>query len=312
MPAARSRSSRSSSRSSSSSSTSRSTCRRAPTSSWLAHRPEHRRQGELALVGLPAARRSTPAARCCRPTSCRRRWRRRSGYLMMVLPLIFISVVAHFPIGLVLYWVTTNLWTVGQGLVTRRLVPRTPLARRRSAARSGRREHPPTAERRGGNGDAGNGARAEAAAAASRQPPDAAAPCQAQEGRRPRGDAASCSPSRRPARPSARRSGRRCASSSGSRRRSTRRRCASRCCPRASAACSASATTPARVLASVDAATRAARGRSEPVDESEAAGRLRDAARARDAALGIRCRIDVAEDGDPARSRPAPATTSGC
>jgi YidC/Oxa1 family membrane protein insertase len=48
-------------------------------------------------------------------------------YIMMVLPLVFITVVAHFPTGLVLYWVTTNLWTVGQGLITRRLVPKTPL-----------------------------------------------------------------------------------------------------------------------------------------------------------------------------------------
>jgi YidC/Oxa1 family membrane protein insertase len=46
--------------------------------------------------------------------------------IMMILPLIFISVIAHFPTGLVIYWVTTNLWTVGQGLITRRLVPRTP------------------------------------------------------------------------------------------------------------------------------------------------------------------------------------------
>jgi YidC/Oxa1 family membrane protein insertase len=46
--------------------------------------------------------------------------------IMMVVPLIFISVIAHFPAGLVLYWVTTNLWTVGQGLITRRLMPKTP------------------------------------------------------------------------------------------------------------------------------------------------------------------------------------------
>ena len=49
-------------------------------------------------------------------------------YVMMVVPLIFITFIARFPVGLVLYWVTTNLWTVGQGIVTRRLVPRTPLA----------------------------------------------------------------------------------------------------------------------------------------------------------------------------------------
>jgi YidC/Oxa1 family membrane protein insertase len=55
--------------------------------------------------------------------------------LMMILPLVFITFLVRFPIGLVLYWVTTNLWTVGQGLVTRRLVPKTPappVARRSS------------------------------------------------------------------------------------------------------------------------------------------------------------------------------------
>ena len=48
--------------------------------------------------------------------------------IMMVLPLVFITIIAHFKVGLVIYWVTTNLWTVGQGLVTRRLVPRTAAA----------------------------------------------------------------------------------------------------------------------------------------------------------------------------------------
>jgi YidC/Oxa1 family membrane protein insertase len=46
--------------------------------------------------------------------------------IFMVMPLFFVFVIARFPAGLVLYWVTTNLWTVGQGLITRRLVQRTP------------------------------------------------------------------------------------------------------------------------------------------------------------------------------------------
>jgi len=46
--------------------------------------------------------------------------------IFMVMPLVFVFVIAKFPAGLVLYWVTTNLWTVGQGLITRRLVQRTP------------------------------------------------------------------------------------------------------------------------------------------------------------------------------------------
>ncbi|HYX76378.1 MAG TPA: YidC/Oxa1 family membrane protein insertase, partial [Gaiellaceae bacterium] len=36
--------------------------------------------------------------------------------LMMVLPIFFITFLLRFPMGLVIYWVTTNLWTVGQGL----------------------------------------------------------------------------------------------------------------------------------------------------------------------------------------------------
>jgi YidC/Oxa1 family membrane protein insertase len=49
-------------------------------------------------------------------------------YLFMFMPVVFVFVIARFPAGLVLYWVTTNLWTVGQGLITRRLVPKTPVA----------------------------------------------------------------------------------------------------------------------------------------------------------------------------------------
>jgi YidC/Oxa1 family membrane protein insertase len=45
-------------------------------------------------------------------------------YLMMVLPFVFIPFIVRFPTGLVLYWMTTNLWTVGQGLITRRLMPK--------------------------------------------------------------------------------------------------------------------------------------------------------------------------------------------
>jgi YidC/Oxa1 family membrane protein insertase len=44
--------------------------------------------------------------------------------LMMLLPVFFLPVVSHFPTGLVLYGMTTNLWTVGQGLITRRLAPK--------------------------------------------------------------------------------------------------------------------------------------------------------------------------------------------
>jgi YidC/Oxa1 family membrane protein insertase len=55
--------------------------------------------------------------------------------LMMVLPFAFIPFIVNFPAGLVLYWMTTNLWTVGQGLITRRLMPKVapPAAPKRSS-----------------------------------------------------------------------------------------------------------------------------------------------------------------------------------
>ena len=46
--------------------------------------------------------------------------------MLMVLPVVFVPFLLNFPVGLVIYWVTTNLWTVGQGLITRRLVPKPP------------------------------------------------------------------------------------------------------------------------------------------------------------------------------------------
>jgi YidC/Oxa1 family membrane protein insertase len=48
--------------------------------------------------------------------------------LLMVLPIVFIPFIIQFPTGLMIYWLTTNLWTTGQGLVTRRLMPKPNLA----------------------------------------------------------------------------------------------------------------------------------------------------------------------------------------
>ena len=45
-------------------------------------------------------------------------------YMIMFLPIAFLPFILGFPAGLMIYWLTTNLWTTGQGLVTRRLMPR--------------------------------------------------------------------------------------------------------------------------------------------------------------------------------------------
>jgi YidC/Oxa1 family membrane protein insertase len=50
---------------------------------------------------------------------------KRQRILFLILPFIFIPFIVNFPVGLMIYWVTTNLWTAGQGIVTRRLIPRT-------------------------------------------------------------------------------------------------------------------------------------------------------------------------------------------
>ena len=63
--------------------------------------------------------------------------------LMMVLPIFFITFLLRFPMGLVIYWVTTNLWTVGQGLVTRQLTQKSPVAQpQRRSSRTPPKEEP--------------------------------------------------------------------------------------------------------------------------------------------------------------------------
>jgi YidC/Oxa1 family membrane protein insertase len=47
--------------------------------------------------------------------------------LMLVLPLFFVVFVINFPAGVIVYWVTTNLWTMGQQyLIKRRIGPMGP------------------------------------------------------------------------------------------------------------------------------------------------------------------------------------------
>ena len=64
--------------------------------------------------------------------------------LLMVLPVLFVPFILHFPAGLMLYWLTTNLWTTGQGLVTRKLMPK-PAAPEKRSSRTAAKEEPATA-----------------------------------------------------------------------------------------------------------------------------------------------------------------------
>ena len=50
--------------------------------------------------------------------------------IFLALPFIFVLFVIQFPAGLLVYWITTNVWTIGQqAIIKKRLGPlRPPLA----------------------------------------------------------------------------------------------------------------------------------------------------------------------------------------
>jgi YidC/Oxa1 family membrane protein insertase len=43
--------------------------------------------------------------------------------MMFVLPLVFVPFILGFPAGLILYWITTNIWTIGQQLAVKKFIP---------------------------------------------------------------------------------------------------------------------------------------------------------------------------------------------
>jgi YidC/Oxa1 family membrane protein insertase len=66
--------------------------------------------------------------------------------MIMVLPIVFIPFILNFPSGLMIYWLTTNLWTTGQGIVTRRLMPRPAAPPKRSSRTPPKEEDAPPEE----------------------------------------------------------------------------------------------------------------------------------------------------------------------
>jgi YidC/Oxa1 family membrane protein insertase len=49
-------------------------------------------------------------------------------WMMIFLPLIFVVILFRYPAGLLVYWITTNLWTIGQGYFVRRSIGPPPSA----------------------------------------------------------------------------------------------------------------------------------------------------------------------------------------
>ena len=46
--------------------------------------------------------------------------------MMYALPVFFTPLIIGFPAGLVIYWITTNLWTMGQQWVVKKVIPPPP------------------------------------------------------------------------------------------------------------------------------------------------------------------------------------------
>jgi YidC/Oxa1 family membrane protein insertase len=46
--------------------------------------------------------------------------------LMLLLPVIFVVILYRYPAGLLVYWITTNMWTIGQQSIIRRRLPPPP------------------------------------------------------------------------------------------------------------------------------------------------------------------------------------------
>ena len=85
--------------------------------------------------------------------------------IMIALPFVFVFFVRTFPAGLLVYWITTNLWTVGQQLFVRKTLGQPmPWVARKEAAEA-------KAEGRPAPSPFGGPAQALAAEAASPPPP---------------------------------------------------------------------------------------------------------------------------------------------
>ncbi len=45
---------------------------------------------------------------------------------MLLLPVVFVVILYRYPAGLLVYWITTNMWTIGQQYVIKRRMPPPP------------------------------------------------------------------------------------------------------------------------------------------------------------------------------------------
>jgi YidC/Oxa1 family membrane protein insertase len=86
--------------------------------------------------------------------------------IILALPFIFVIFIINFEAGLIVYWITTNVWTIGQQLLVRKLFPKPePIAAKVDAGSKPARGKPPAkataaaavADGKGSKGSKGSG-----------------------------------------------------------------------------------------------------------------------------------------------------------
>jgi YidC/Oxa1 family membrane protein insertase len=68
--------------------------------------------------------------------------------MMFVLPLVFVPFVLNFPAGLIVYWITTNIWTIGQGITINKVIPAPHVATKEEVAAAKPPPKPPKKKKR--------------------------------------------------------------------------------------------------------------------------------------------------------------------
>ena len=81
----------------------------------------------MVLIILMSVTTFTTQRQLMRRTCRRRRWttpsRKQQKVLLYVMPLFFAISGVNFPIGVLLYWLTTNVWSMGQQFYVIRRMP---------------------------------------------------------------------------------------------------------------------------------------------------------------------------------------------
>jgi YidC/Oxa1 family membrane protein insertase len=80
--------------------------------------------------------------------------------LMLVLPVVFVIILYRYPAGLLVYWITTNLWTIGQQYLIKRHLgpaPTAPASKQPEGKPRSKLLQPALAGGGGGSGGGGSG-----------------------------------------------------------------------------------------------------------------------------------------------------------